>query len=436
MSPMGMDSGNSGAVEHAGEMPGGAVLVDEDGLLITGEPSFVQAYVSRLTDLAKEAVSVADLSAKDLADVAAAGVAVAGAASAVGEYVKLSPRARDLATGGGLLPKEPGLFTTTAVETSVELVLDHFDLGPAVLGQTQMLAVQMAMTTIALRTAVAAVERAVERVEGKATAILQLAQADRAGDVLGLYRTLAVITEQYDATGRLSQADWDSIAPLGPALDQAIVKLRFYAGSTLTGFDPSAPVTARAAYLERLIDQQCLIETLQLLVVGEEALYRWNRLKIARIEATEPEHLQAALDAMNETLRVDLEADAGLLHHARHILDEYTAIRPLEILRRGAAESIKLHAAALKAGLDEFAVARRTGVAEWTDHEMPDLGDAMQELKRRADDGMRVVTQVSSKAMDIGVAGVGSLGAGMQRFAERRARDRSGGQAAIGEGAE
>ena len=92
----------------------------------------------------------------------------------------------------------------------------------------QMIAVQMALTS-----AVAQVEDAVRRVEDKVEAVLEVARAQRAGDVLGNSLTISRMVDSLEKYGSLPDAYWDSVAALGPALNVTVEQLRNHVRPTL-----------------------------------------------------------------------------------------------------------------------------------------------------------------------------------------------------------
>ena len=88
--------------------------------------------------------------------------------------------------------------------------LQQLQWAPASIGPTQMMGLQMMAIQVALKSAIAEVEEAVRRVEGKVEEVLQLAEASRAGDVRRIYLTLRRAVEFVEKHGSLPNADWDS----------------------------------------------------------------------------------------------------------------------------------------------------------------------------------------------------------------------------------
>ncbi|MFM1723920.1 hypothetical protein ABEU20_002493 [Rhodococcus sp. PAM 2766] len=407
-----------------GELEGGsrtgdlAVAVSSDGVLVSGDPEQVSTYVDRLRDAAAGAVSVAGVDRRSLADMGAAVAAVSAVAAQSGEFVRLSPSSMDLLRQYNILPGSDGFNLMTVVDES-GIFRGQLRWQSVALEPTQLLGMQMAMATVALRTAIASVEQAVEQVQGSVDTILALAEASRAGDVLGHYNSLEHIVATLEESGSLPSADWDSVAGLGPQLEVGVERLRNHVKRTIDGFDGSQSVQDRAAHIGRAVKDDRLGETLNLLVVAEESLYLWQRLRIERVRRTEPEHLETVVESARAVLAQHVERDGELLAHARAELAAYAALKPLEVLRWMSASNVKRDMVRLRDDLEEFAVARRAQVTEWVEHEDPTIEDALTELGNRAKAVGAIVADVSKaiggKAFDAGAAGIGLVGDQMQK---------------------
>ncbi|WP_418016821.1 hypothetical protein [Mycolicibacterium fortuitum] len=114
---------------------------------------------------------------------------------------------------------------------------------------TRMMSLQMVAVQLALKTAIAEVEASVERVEGKVEEVLRLAHANRSRDVLGDRVTINRMVAYLDRHGSFSDADWDSIAGIGPALNRTVEQFRHHADRTLRSFDPSKSIQDRADFI-------------------------------------------------------------------------------------------------------------------------------------------------------------------------------------------
>ncbi|MBM4588397.1 hypothetical protein GS507_09325 [Rhodococcus hoagii] len=407
-----------------GEVEGGsrtgdlAVAVSSDGVLVSGDPEQVSTYVDRLRDAAAGAVSVAGVDRRSLADIGAAVAAVSAVAAQSGEFVRLSPSSMELLRQFNVLPGSDGFNLMTVVDDS-GIFRGQLRWQSVALEPTQLLGMQMAMATVALRTAIASVEQAVEQVQGSVDAILALAEASRTGDVLGHYNTLERTVTALEDTGSLPAADWDSVAGLGPQLEVVIERLRNHIKRTIEGFDSGQSIQDRAAHIGRAVKDDRLGETLKLLVIAEQSLYLWQRLRIERVRRTEPEHLEPVVESARALLAQHVERDGELLAHARAELAAYAALKPLEVLRWMSASNVKRDMVRLRDDLDEFAEARRAQVTEWIEHEDPTIEDALAELGNRAKAVGAIVADVSKaiggKAFDVGAAGIGLVGGQLQK---------------------
>lgn len=174
---------------------------------------------------------------------------------------------------------------------------------------------------LALKTAISEVEESVQRVEGKVEEVLRLAHANRSGDVLGDRVTIDRMASYLDRHGSFSDADWDSIAGIGPALNRTVEQLRNHADRTLRSFDAKRPIQDRADFIIKAVESDQLGETLSLLVVAQESLLKWPRLRFSRVEATQPEHVQQVLDDARDLLTRQLVEDDALFQRARDILE-------------------------------------------------------------------------------------------------------------------
>jgi hypothetical protein len=227
----------------------------------------------------------------------AAGLA-AGAAAFLGQsakFVQLHPESIKAIHRDDLISGTDGFFrmmTRGADKKFVsQLQWKKTNVNPARMMSLQMVAVQLA-----LKTAIAEVEESVQRVEGKVEEVLRLAHANRSGDVLGDRVTIDRMVAYLDRHGGFSDADWDSIAGVGPALNRTVEQLRHHADRTLRSFDSTRPIQDRADFIVKAVEADQLGETLSLLVVAQESLFKWQRLRLARVEATQTEHVQQVLD--------------------------------------------------------------------------------------------------------------------------------------------
>ncbi|MCB1286342.1 MAG: hypothetical protein KDB47_01250 [Mycobacterium sp.] len=332
-----------------------------------------------------------------------------------GQFVQLSTKSMEAIRSGNLIPGDPGFYRMTTVDSAGQF-LQQLQWRPMSLGPTEMLSVQMIAVQMALKMAIAEVDESVKRVEGKVESVLKLAHAERIGDVRGQYATVARMTRNLDRTGALPTTDWESVAPLGPELMVVIEQLRAHVERTLEDFDESEPVQERAATLTRAVEEKGLGETLNLLILAEESLNNWQRLRIARVQDVEPEHQQQVLDDAFDLLASQVAADGKLYQRAAKVLESYRRTNAIDGFRYWSVRDIAKHSTSLKSDLDAFAHARRHQLEEWQEVETPTVGDA-------AARAYEVVSDHTDRALDVAGEGVSKAYNFFAREGRKKARD-------------
>ncbi|OBI56739.1 hypothetical protein A5705_21230 [Mycobacterium sp. E787] len=341
----------------------------DEGLLLGGDPAAVESYLARLRATAGQAMRVAGIDGSALTS-GLAGLAALLADS--GKYVQLHRDGLEALKDGNLVPLSDGIFRlTTGAEVLAPLQWRPAGLGPEAMLSAQMIAVQMALTS-----AVAQVEDAVRRVEDKVESVLEVARAQRAGDVLGNNLTLSRMVESLEKYGSLPEAYWDSVAALGPALNVTVEQLRNHVRRILASFDHTVGVQHRADKLRNAINDNRLGDTLSLLVIAEEALHKWQRLHLARIESTQPEELLRAIDEARELVDHHLREDIDIYGSAKEVLDRFGKPSVLDGFRFWAVRELAKQRCALRDELDRFAEARHHQVETWEDFHIPSVFDA------------------------------------------------------------
>jgi hypothetical protein len=328
---------------------------------------------------------------------------MAGILADSGKFVQLHPDSVNALRVGNWIPGTDGYYRMMT-RGGDGLFLQQLQWAPTQIAPPQMLAVQLIATQLALKAAIADVEEAVRRVEGKVESILNLAQASRAGDVLGNHLSIRRATDFLDRHGVLPDADWEALASLGPALNVTVEQLRNHVNRILDSFDSALPVQDRAAKLCAAVDEKQLGETLSLLVVAEDSLYRWQLLRLARVGDKEPEHRQRVIDDLNELIRHQLVEDGKLYREAKNLLDDFAKPDRIEGLRIFSVRELAKHRSHLRDELDRFAQARRHQVEEWSNVDTPGVLDA----------AAAVIDAVSDSALKA----VGAAGHGLIRMGE------------------
>ena len=379
------------------------VSVQHGGIVIAGDPAAVEAYLARLRNFAGKTMSVTGIDKASVGNAAGLLAGLAGILAESGKYVQLHPDSIAALQVGNWIPGTDGFFRMMT-RGGDGLFLQQLQWAPANMAATQMVGLQLIAVQMALKAALADVETAVRRVEGKVDSILSLAQASRAGDVLGNHLSIRRAGEFLDKHGVLPDADWEALAGLGPALNVTVEQLRNHVSRVLDSFDTELPVQERAAKLRAAVQDMQLGETLSLLVVAEDSLYRWQLLRLARVGDKEPQHRQRVIDDLNELVRHQLAEDGTLYREAKKLLDDFAKPDPIEGFRIFAVRELAKHRAQLGDELDRFAQARRHQVEEWSNIDTPGVLDAAS----------AVVDAVSDSALKA----VGAVGRGLIRMGE------------------
>ncbi|MFV8230239.1 hypothetical protein [Mycolicibacterium fortuitum] len=378
------------------------IAVQPGGLVVSGDPKAVEAYLSQLRVFAGKTMRVTGVNKSSISNAAALLAGMAGILADSGKYVQLHPDSVNALRVGNVIPGTDGYFRMMT-RGGDGLFLQQLQWAPAQIAPPQMLAIQLIATQMALKSAIADVEQAVCRVEGKVESILDLAQASRAGDVLGTYLSIRRATEFLDQHGVLPDTDWDALASLGPALNVTVEQLRNHISRILDSFEPNLPVQDRAAKLGKAVEEKRLGETLSLLVVAEDSLYRWQQLRLARVESKEPEHLQRVIDNANELIQHQVVEDGKLYRDAKNLLDEFAKPDPIEGFRFRAVRDLAKHRSTLGDELDHFAEARRHQVAEWSAVTTPSVLDAAEAvIDAVADSALKAVGAAGQRLIRMG----------------------------------
>jgi len=265
----------------------------------------------------------------------------------------------------------------------------------------------------ALRAAVSSVEAAVARVTagpagtGSSTVeqLLELADAPALGDVVAHHNELTRAVAIVDQTGALPAREWDAVAGFGAPLATAVSRLRDHATAVLDAAD--------AAEAGALDPAQRLGETLQLLVLVEDSLNLWHRLRLEHLRTTEPAALPEAIGQARGLLAEHLDRDGELLRRARRALARFAQGTTLELVKRLSSTRTVKNLVDLREDLDDFRAACRADAAGWLDDEDPAVAEALDEISRP----VRIVGGAlgeaiggSAKAIGDRAAGVGASG--------------------------
>ncbi|MBB3039950.1 hypothetical protein [Hoyosella altamirensis] len=361
------------------------VVSGPEGYLVSGRESEVEGFTSRVIGESLGAASAVAVPARLLP-------AVTGSrplARRTAVFVKVAPDAREVLAARGVLPSGSGIFRT-AIKGANAIRSAHLHWVASMLSPKSVLSAQLIYSLMSLRTAVRDTESAVERVGSAADSVLALAQASRAGDVIGHHRSLCRLLDTVDESGVLASADWEAMAPLGPMLEVTVERLRAHASRTLDSVPGDAPVSTRARHLGAAAVENRLGETLQLLAVAEESVYVWQQLRTERVRADEPQHLEPILKSVQQQLQEHRDRDSDVVRAIREQLAGAGAIRMRDVPRWGAAAKLRKAVSGLRDDLDHFAQAREGQLAGWLEDDAPDRPAALGEVRRRAAGAGRV----------------------------------------------
>lgn len=374
------------------------VAMQPEGLLVGGDPEAVESYLERLRASAGRAVQVAGISKSSLGNATALFTGVASVLGQTGKYVQLHPDSMKAITRDKLIPGTDGFFRMTTRGADNKFV-EQLQWRPTVMGPQTLMSAEMVAMQLALKSAIAEVENAVRRVEGKVEQVLQLAQADRAGDVLGAHAVVTRKVGYLEKHGSLPDADWDAVAGLDSALNITIERLRSHVNRVLDSLAPGSAVQERAEKLEAVVTDSLIDETLSLLVVAEESLYKWQRVRLARIEVTQPDHLSRAIQDARELLMHQLSEDSKLYQRARQMIDAVATTDAIDGFRFRSVKQLAQDRNKLQADLDAFAKARRNQVDVWTAFEAPTLREAAEASVELAKESARKVLAAAGQEL-------------------------------------
>ena len=384
------------------------LFLEEDGLLVRGDLQSVDAVLEQLLQPAE--VEAHRRAASRVADITATGASVASVAATAQEYLRLTPESLAKVKQYGAQNDGTGALLAYVRgdrgKIAGQLKFENVSFGPE-----QALAMQTAAVSMALRSAIADVQAAVERVEDKVSDIQRRLGARQLGDVVGSYRRLSRVVEATSARGELLDADWDSVAGAGLGLERDLETMRAYVTKTVDDIDAHARLPKRETAVKRLSDPNGVTGTLRLILVAEQALHLWEYLRIERIRRTQPEHLESALDEARASLASHRARDEELLRTTTERIKRARKIDPLEILHVLAIPDMEKASNRALDELGEFARAARAPLPVAGRHiRRPELSETGAELKRQALDAKDGVVQVTRSAGQATARGAKSAG--------------------------
>ena len=136
----------------------------------------------------------------------------------------------------------------------------------------------------------------------------------------------------------------------------------------------------------KAVEGDQLGETLSLLVVAQESLFKWQRLRLARVESTQPDHVQQVLDDARDLLARQLAEDDALFQRAKEILEAVAKTETIDGFRYFSVQGLQRDLPLLRADVDRFAKARRAHLEEWQAFKAPTPIEAATAAVERVSD--------------------------------------------------
>lgn len=279
------------------------VLVEQGDITVIGHRSALMAAIEPLLGLGARA--------RRIVDVPAVLAAASGRPDAT-ELIRLSPASLDLLRAHGAVPGAEGFFRMF-VQDRTGPIAGQLQWEKANVGVEQALTLKTAAVTLALRAALAEVEASVRRIEGKLDQVTRLLRAQRKGDALGDYRTLTQLAQRVRNSGKISVADWTTVASMGPEIGRDLEGLRSHILALLRRERPGTTAWSRAEEVQTVLDEEWLEETLALLAIVEQNFNLWQEIRIAHIRQDEPRYLTDTVADARDQLQEQRHADQLLL---------------------------------------------------------------------------------------------------------------------------
>lgn len=385
--------------KHGTDADSGELLVfaDEFGLVVHGPSGLASRAIDDLLDGAQPHDARRQLSATEVAAVGATGLALAATS---GEYLRLTAESAakvkefgEQLDGGGALRG----WVKDGNQFAGQLTFDKVSLA----GE-QAMALQTAAVSLALRSAIADVQKAVEEVSDKVDDVRKHLNARLQGDVVGTYRHLQEVVDRTNRRGHLLDADWDTIAQVGHQLHRDLDTLRVYVRSAVGDVTLDLSVPAREKHFRRFAHESGSVgDMLRLILVSEQSLQLFQYLRLQRVRSRDPEHLSSALDDARTSLRAQQQLDQGLVDQMLEVVDRTRVVQPLEVHRIFSKDGLDREARAFHERAVDFAVSSRTAAtAELGEMTRAELADARAELRRRAGVARQIGTGVAREGRD------------------------------------
>lgn len=246
---------------------------------------------------------------------------------------------------------------------------------------------QMA-AVVALEAAIAAqfdeIHERLDAIEDKVDAILQLAHAERIGDVYGHHRVLTGLVREIRRGHVLSATDWSTIAPLGVDLAVGVERLRAHVVKQIEALDSTGGPAKRAEQLEKMLRSNRVADTLKLLVVAQKSLFMWQNLRLEQVRLREAEFLDQTLVSARDRIREQYHVDVDLVTRLREVIGVFAVLRVTEVHHVLSGRTLTKLGSELDSMLTEFVNSRNLQMTDWGLAEHARIADALAAVRVKA----------------------------------------------------
>ena len=268
-------------------------------------------------------------------------------ASTGGDYLKLTAEsAAKLAELGKQVDENGSMygFVRSGNRFAGNLRFDQVSFAPE-----QALALQSAAVSLALRSAIADVQAAVERVEDKIEDVQRHLRAQLNGDVIGTLRHLERVATSTQQRGVLLEADWASVAGVRVDISRNLERLRDFVVRQAGDIDARTRLPKREAKLDDFLEPGGGRDQLNLILISEHSLHLWEMLRVAQVRQREPQHVESAIADARRSLAQERRRNEELVASVMSCVDELRQVRPLEFHRVFSAREMRQTAADIHA---------------------------------------------------------------------------------------
>lgn len=297
------------------------------------------------------------------------------------------------------------------------LRFDEIDFSPE-----QAVALQTAAASLALRSAIADVQAAVERVEDKIEDVQRHLRAQLNGDVIGTLRHLENVAVATQARGVLLDADWASVASNRADISRNIERLREYVVRQASDIDAKSRLPERESKLDDFLEPGGGRDQLNLILISQHSLHLWEMLRIARVRQTEPAYLESAVADSRRSLTQERLRNEELVSKVMEAVEGLRQVRPLEFYRVFSAREMQQTSADIHQSLEEFSRCAQLPLPELGEMVVPTARDARDEVRIMARDAAQGAKTLSAVARQGGSAVLGKSREMLRRRGNREVR--------------